>query len=73
MKDVQPITPTTIRPLRVVGAIAAGAALIMVATFLWVEGGHRYQLWRAGGVWCVTMEPDSSITRSYGADACGYR
>ncbi|MBD2233669.1 hypothetical protein [Phormidium tenue] len=72
MKDARPITPTTVRPLRVLGAIAAGAALIVVGTFLVVEGGHRYQLWRAGDVWCATMEPDGTITQSFGAENCGY-
>lgn len=72
MKDVQPITPTTVRPLRVLGAIAAGVVLIVVVPFLVVEGGHRYQLWRAGGVWCATIEPDGTGTKFYGADACGY-
>ena len=72
MKDAQPITPTTVRPLRVLAAIAAGAALIVVGTFLVVEGGHRYQLWRAGGIWCATMDADDTITKSFGAEACGY-
>jgi hypothetical protein len=72
MKDVQPITPTTVRPLRVLGAIAAGAVLIVVGTFLFVEGSDRYQLWRAGGIWCATLEPDGTVTKSYGADACDY-
>jgi hypothetical protein len=34
----------TVRPLRVLGAIAADAVLIVVSTFLLVEGGDRYQL-----------------------------
>lgn len=72
MKDVQPITPTTVRPLQVLGAIAAGAVLIVVGTFLVVEVGHRYQLWRVGGVWCATMEPDGTIIKSFGVENCGY-
>lgn len=72
MKDAQSITPTTVRPLRVLGAIAAGAVLIVVGTFLAVEGGHRYQLWRADGVWCATLEPDGTITKSFGVENCGY-
>lgn len=72
MKDTQPITATTVRPLRVLGAIAAGAVLIMVGTFLLVEGIDRYQLWRAGGIWCATLEPDGKVTKSFGADACKY-
>jgi len=71
-RDTEPITPMTVRPLRVLGAIAAGAVLIVVSTFLWVEGSDRYQLWRADGVWCATLEPDGTITKSYGADACEY-
>jgi hypothetical protein len=72
MKEAKPITPTTVRPLRVLGAIAASAVLIMVGTFLLVEVSDRYQLWRAGGIWCVTIEPDGTGTKFYGAEACGY-
>lgn len=72
MKDTQPIMPTTVRPLRVLGAIAGGAVLIVVLTVIAFEGSYRYQLWRAGGVWCATMEPDGTITKSFGAEACGY-
>jgi len=72
MKNAQPITPTTVRPLRVLGAIATGGVLIMLLTFLIHEGSYRYQLWRAGGTWCVTLEPDDTITKSFGAEACGY-
>ena len=60
------------RLLRVLGAIAAGAVLIVAATFLAVEGGHRYKIWRAGGVWCATMEPDGTTTMLFGAENCGY-
>jgi len=62
----------TVRPLRVLGAIAAGAVLIAVSTFLWVEGSDRYKLWQADGVWCATLEPDGTVTKSYGAEACDY-
>ncbi|MBD1918297.1 MULTISPECIES: hypothetical protein [Cyanophyceae] len=72
MKDVQPITPTTVRPLRVLGAIAAGAVLIMVGTVLLVEGIDRYQLWQADGIWCATLEPDGTITKSFGAKNCEF-
>ena len=72
MKDVQPITPTTVRPLWVLGAIAAGAVLIVVGTFLIVEVSYQYRLWRADGVWCATMEPDGTMTQSFGAENCGY-
>ena len=71
MKD-DPITPTTVRPLRVLGAIAAGAVLIVVTIVLAHEGGHRYRLWRADGIWCATMEPDGKMTQSFGAENCGY-
>ena len=72
MKDVQPITPTTVRPLWVLGAIAAGAVLIVVGTFLIVEVSYQYRLWRADGVWCATMEPDGSTTMLFGVENCGY-
>ena len=72
MKDVQPITPTTVRPLRVLGAIAAGAVLIFVSTFLIHEGSYQYRLWRAGGIWCAMLEPDGTITKSFGAENCGH-
>lgn len=72
MKNAQPITPTTVRPLRVLGAIATGTVLILLGTFLAVEAGHRYQLWQAGGVWCATMEPDATTTMLFGAENCGY-
>lgn len=72
MKDAQPITPTTVQPLRVLGVIGAGAVLIIVATFLIHEGSYQYRLWQAGGIWCATMGPDGTITKSFGADACGY-
>lgn len=72
MKDVQPITPTTVRPLRVLGAIAGITALIFVGTFLVSEGSYRYQLWRADGVWCATMEPDGTTTMAFEAENCGY-
>ncbi|MBE9111203.1 hypothetical protein IQ273_17500 [Nodosilinea sp. LEGE 07298] len=72
MKGAQLITSTTVRPLRVLGAIAAGAVLIVVGTFLVVEVGHRYQLWRANGVWCATLEPDGTVTQSFGAENCGH-
>jgi hypothetical protein len=72
MKDVQPITPTTVRPLRVLGAIAAGAVLIVAGTILVAEGSYRYKLWRADGVWCATMEPDGTTTMVFGAENCGY-
>ena len=72
MKDDQPITPATVRPLRVLSAISAGAVLVVAATFLAVEGGHRYQIWRADGVWCITMEPDGTTTMLLGVENCGY-
>lgn len=72
MKDVQPITPTTVRPLRVLGAIAAGAVLIVLGTFLAVEGTYYYKFWRAGGIRCATMEPDGTTTLLFGAENCGY-
>ncbi|MGB5975629.1 MAG: hypothetical protein WBG38_20045 [Nodosilinea sp.] len=72
MKYVQPITPTTVRPLRVLGAIAAGTFLVMLSLILFVEVSDRYQLWRAGGVWCATLETDGTGTKFYGAEACGY-
>ena len=72
MKDAQPITLATVRPLLVLRAIAAGGVLIMAGTFLVHEGFHRYQLWRADGIWCATLEPDDTITKSFGAEACGY-
>jgi len=61
-RDPEPITPMTVRPLRVLGAIAAGAVLIAVSTVLLVEGIDRYQLWRADGVWCARA--DSQTVRS---------
>lgn len=73
MKDSQPITPTTVRPLRVLGAIAAGAILMFVSIFLVYEGIYQYRLWRAGGIWCGTLDPDGTFTQSFGADACGYK
>jgi hypothetical protein len=72
MTDKQPVTATTVRPIRLLGAIAASAALIVVGTFLVVEGGHRYRLWQADGVWCVTVEPGDTISMSYGVEVCGY-
>ncbi|MBD2425401.1 hypothetical protein [Phormidium sp. FACHB-1136] len=70
MKDV-PITLTTIRPLRVVGAVAAGGVALLLLTTALHAGGHHYRLWRAGGVWCATMAPDGTVTESYGVEACG--
>lgn len=72
MKDLQPITSTTVRLLQVLVAMAAGAVLIVAIPFLVVEGSHRYQLRRAGGVWCATMEPDGTTTMLFGAENCGY-
>jgi hypothetical protein len=56
----------------VLGAIAAGAVLIVVGTFLIHEGSYQYRLWRADGVWCATMEPDGSTTMLFGVENCGY-
>ncbi len=72
MKDVQPITRATVRPLRLLRAIAAGAVLIVVATVLIHEVSYQYRLWRADGIWCATMEPDGTMTQSFGAENCGY-
>ena len=72
MKDAQLITPTTVRPLLVLRAIATGGVLIMLITFLIHEGSYRYQLWQADGIWCATMDVDGTITKSFGAEACGY-
>ena len=72
MKDAQLLTTTTVRPLRVLSAIAAGGVLIMAGTFLIHEGFYRYQLWRVGGTWCVTMDADGTITKFFGAENCGY-
>lgn len=72
MDNNRPVTAITVRPLRVLGAIAAGTVLIGVVTFLLVEVSDRYQLWRAGGIWCVTIEPDGTGTKFYGAEDCGY-
>jgi hypothetical protein len=72
MKDVQPIKSTTVRPLRVLGAIAVGTVLLGGLAIVIHEGGHRYQLLRAGGIWCATLEPDGTITKSFGAENCGY-
>lgn len=70
MKDA-PVTPTTVRPLRVVGAIAAGGVALLLLTAAIQGGSHHYRLWRAGGVWCVTLSPDGTITEAYGVEACG--
>lgn len=70
MKDVL-ITPPTVRPLRVVGAIAAGVVALLLLTTAIHAGSHPYRLWRAGGVWCVTMAPDGTVTEAYGVEACG--
>jgi len=56
----------------VLGAIAGTAVLLGVGTFLVVEGSFRYRLWRADGVWCATMDVDGTVTKSFGAEACGY-
>ncbi|MBD2110891.1 MULTISPECIES: hypothetical protein [Cyanophyceae] len=50
MKDVRPITPTTVWPLRVLGTSVAEAVLIMVGAVLLVEGIDHYQLWQADGI-----------------------
>ncbi|MBD2428944.1 hypothetical protein [Phormidium sp. FACHB-1136] len=65
------MTLTTIRPLRVVGAVAAGVVALLLLTAALHAGGHHYQLWLAGGVWCATLAPDGTITESYGVEACG--
>jgi hypothetical protein len=71
MKDA-PTVPTTVRPLRVVGAVAAGVVALLLLTTAIHAGGHHYRLWRAGGVWCATMAPDGMVTEAYGVEACGY-
>ncbi|WP_198806954.1 hypothetical protein [Leptolyngbya sp. BL0902] len=70
MKDA-PITPTTVRPLRVVGAVGAGVVAVMLLTTAIHAGSHQYRLWRAGGVWCATLSPDGTVTEAYGVEACG--
>lgn len=72
MKE-SPIPPTTVRPLRVLGAIAGAVVVVVLLATVVHEGSYRYRLWRADSIWCATLNPDDgTLTQYYGAEACGY-
>ena len=70
--EVKPITPMTVRPKRVLLAIAVGAVMLVPVLDLYARAQHRYRLWRADGIWCATLEADGTLVgRYYGAEHCG--
>ena len=72
MQENHPITPTTVRPLRVMGGIATGLIIGLALLVLAHDGLHHYRVWQAGGEWCAVFAPDGSFEHHYGAVACGY-
>jgi hypothetical protein len=68
----EPITPRTVRPKRVLFAIAVGMVMLFPALDIYARAKHRYLLWRADGVQCMTFEADGTfVGRYYGAENCG--
>jgi len=68
----KPITPMTVRPKRVLLAIAVGMAMLFPVLDIYARAKHRYLLWRADGIQCMTFEADGTLVgRYYAAEHCG--
>ena len=68
----KPVTPRTVRPGRVLLAIAIGLAILVPVLDIYARVQHRYRLWMADGIWCATFEADGTfVDRYYGAENCG--
>ena len=66
------VTPTTIRPIRVLLLCLLLFPSSMLLILAIAEGIHRYKVWEAGGSWCLTLSPDGKTTKYYGDHACGF-
>lgn len=69
----KPITPKTVRPGRVLPLVVIGMAMLFPALDIYARAKHRYLLWKADGIQCITFEVDGTLVgRYYGADEnCG--
>jgi hypothetical protein len=68
----KPITPRTVRPGRVLLALSVGMVMLFPVLDIYSRVKHRYLLWKADGIQCMTFEADGTfVGRYYGAENCG--